>query len=305
MLLSVIIPIYNAESYINRCVNSIVSQSFNNLQIILVDDGSIDSSLQLCNFWAEKDARIEVIHKENGGLSDARNIGITKAKGEYITFVDADDTVAQDTYQSVMQDMMPNIGILEYPVMRFYSSPIQERLSFTKQVYDNPQDYWIKGEGYTHSYACNKIFRREIFQNILFPVGKVFEDVIIMEHIVAHSNILKQWKIATTPHGLYFYYTNSNSITAQASGEQLYTLLSAHLNNPWLLTDDKYYLHVLNIQIDVFLKSQHPIELPYKRVKYTFQLSGKQLIKTIFTNLLGIKGLCKLYKIRQSICKHH
>ena len=99
-LLTVIIPVYNVEKYINKCLESIINQTYKNLEIILVDDGSTDNSSYLCDEWQKKDSRITVIHKKNGGLSDARNAGLQIAKGELITFVDSDDYVMLDTYDT-------------------------------------------------------------------------------------------------------------------------------------------------------------------------------------------------------------
>lgn len=101
-LISVIVPIYNVESYLNRCVESIVNQTYQNLEIILVDDGSPDNCPQICDDWARKDSRIKVIHKENGGLSDARNAGMNIATGEYISFIDSDDYVALDFCETML-----------------------------------------------------------------------------------------------------------------------------------------------------------------------------------------------------------
>ena len=101
--ISVIIPIYKVEKYLNRCVESVVNQSYQNLEIILVDDGSPDNCPKMCDDWAEKDNRIKVIHKENGGLSDARNAGLKVAMGEYISFVDSDDWIAKDFYEVLIR----------------------------------------------------------------------------------------------------------------------------------------------------------------------------------------------------------
>ena len=111
-LITVVVPIYNVEDYLNKCIESIVNQTYKNLEIILVDDGSPDNSPKMCDDWAKKDKRIKVIHKENGGVSSARNIGIDKSKGEWITFVDADDWI-EKTY---IEDMY-NISI-EFEISR-------------------------------------------------------------------------------------------------------------------------------------------------------------------------------------------
>ena len=100
-LISVIVPVYKVEPYLNKCIESIVNQTYKNLEIILVDDGSPDNCPAICDSWAEKDSRIKVIHKENGGLSDARNAGMVHATGEYIAFVDSDDYIDPEMYQSL------------------------------------------------------------------------------------------------------------------------------------------------------------------------------------------------------------
>ena len=102
MLLSVIIPVYNVEKYLDKCVQSVVDQTYSDLEIILVDDGSTDSSGMLCDNWKEKDRRISVIHKNNGGLSSARNTGIAAAKGDFISFIDSDDFIESEMYETMI-----------------------------------------------------------------------------------------------------------------------------------------------------------------------------------------------------------
>ena len=118
-LISVIVPIFKVEDYLNRCVESLIAQTYHNLEIILVDDGSTDTCPQLCDEWAEKDKRIKVIHKKNGGLSDARNAGIRAAEGEYILFVDSDDWVCADYAESLYRAVeSSNSDICECDVIR-------------------------------------------------------------------------------------------------------------------------------------------------------------------------------------------
>ena len=136
MKLSIIIPVYCVENTLDRCLESIVSQSYADFEIILVDDGSPDRSPALCDAWAEKDPRIHVIHKENGGLSDARNAGIEMAQGEYLTFIDSDDYIEAGTLASVMDAVADN-DIVEYPVDGFCGSPKIGRASCRERVYDS------------------------------------------------------------------------------------------------------------------------------------------------------------------------
>ena len=116
MKLSIIIPVYRAEDTLERCIGSILQQSFTSYELILVDDGSPDACPLLCDEYAGKDSRIHVIHKENGGLSDARNVGIKMAKGLYITFIDSDDAIGENTLQQLMEELYqhPDEDILEY-----------------------------------------------------------------------------------------------------------------------------------------------------------------------------------------------
>lgn len=171
MLLSVIIPVYRVEHTLQRCVESVLSQGVDNMEVILVDDGSPDNCPVLCDGWAEKDARVKVIHKDNGGLSDARNAGIEMATGDYLSFVDSDDYVEDDTYPALLQIMAehPDYDLLEYPIVN--------RLSLEDRTYQQTQEYWLDTKAYLHTYAWNKIYRRHLFDDIRFPVGKIFEDV--------------------------------------------------------------------------------------------------------------------------------
>ena len=122
-LISVIVPIYNVEKYLDRCVESIINQTYKNLEIILVDDGSPDNCTQMCDDYAKKDSRIRVVHKENGGLSDARNAGMEVATGEYVSFIDSDDYISLDFYETLFQTMIDNDSdIVECSVVKFYEN---------------------------------------------------------------------------------------------------------------------------------------------------------------------------------------
>lgn len=303
MLLSVIIPIYNAETYIDRCVSSIVGQSYTDMQIILVDDGSTDGSADCCDRWARQDKRIEVVHKTNGGLSDARNQGIDRAKGELITFVDADDFLAPDTYSRVIADMAPDIDLIEYPIFRHYGSPRQAILSFAPQIYDSARDYWLDCRAYDHTYACNKIYRRRTFCQVRFPVGKIFEDALTLPVLLNSSTPGHPRRIATTDKGLYYYCANPSGITATAHGNGLSTLLQAHLGNPYLKEDPLYYLHVLNIQMDVYEQTGAPPMLPSIQLRHLSRVNPRMRIKAFLVRTLGIYQLCKLNKVLHQIRK--
>lgn len=135
MKLSVVIPIYNVADTIDRCIESIISQDYHDMQIILVDDGSTDGSGSICDKWVGRYDNISVIHKQNGGLSDARNAGIEIANGDLITFVDSDDFIAPGTFSSVISEMNEDTDVIEYDVMLFYGSKKEKRLSLNDDVY--------------------------------------------------------------------------------------------------------------------------------------------------------------------------
>ena len=163
MKLSVIIPVYRVEATLDRCVGSVLRQHVDELEVILVDDGSPDRCPQLCDQWQQKDPRILVIHKENGGLSDARNAGLDIATGNCITFVDSDDFLDDETYGPLL-DMMADTDILEYS--------IDNKLTLADRSYDDINAYWLESRAYTHTYACNKLFRRELFDGIRFLTSR-------------------------------------------------------------------------------------------------------------------------------------
>ena len=281
MILSVIIPVYCVEDTLNRCVESVLRQNVSDMEVILVDDGSTDKCPKMCDDWGERDAHIRVIHKQNGGLSDARNAGIDVAKGDLITFVDSDDYLADNTYRPLLA-LMSDCDILEFS--------IANKLALQDRIYHDIGEYWLKEHVYRHTYAWNKIYRRQLFENIRFPKGKVFEDAYTLPLLLKLSKTVR-----TTSKGFYYYSENPNGISAKANGQQLAQLLEAHLSND-LPIDDEYYMHLVNIQMDVWEQTKCPITLPLRQVK-TSTLCGRVKIKATTLNLLGIKSLCRINKI--------
>ena len=278
MKLTIIIPVYRVEATLDHCVESVLRQAVTDMEVILVDDGSPDSCPQKCDQWADRDNRIQVIHKENGGLSDARNAGIDIAQGDYLTFVDSDDWLEENTLAPLL-DMMGDADLLEYS--------IHQRLTLPDCTYTDMNDYWLRGQAYLHTYACNKIYRRSLFDNVRFPRGKVFEDAWTLPLLLRQCH-----KVMTTSRGFYHYQWNPDGITAKADGHQLAMLLEAHLTNG-MPVNDIYYLHLLNIQIDVCERIDVPVTLPFRRVHYS-HLQGVQKIKAVANNLLRINALCKI-----------
>ena len=287
-MLSIIIPVYCVENTLDRCVKSVVGQSYHDIEVILVDDGSPDHCPEMCDRWAQKDERIRVIHQNNGGLSDARNVGIDASRGEWLTFVDSDDYMEEGTLEQVMAATADN-DLVEYPVERFCGSPQESLLTFEPKVYKDMADYWLNGQAYEHSYVWNKIYRRELFNQIRFPKGQVFEDIQTLPLLLQKAH-----RVATIPHGLYHYCWNESGITATANGQALESLLNAHLQTPWM--DDRYYMRVMNIQIDVYEQLKKEILLPYRSVSIvTKGLRTPERMKALLLRIVGVKGVCQLF----------
>lgn len=212
IVLSIIVPVYNVESYLINCLDSIINQTFEEFELILIDDGSTDNSGAICDEYAQKDKRIIVIHKKNGGLSSARNKGLDIAVGKYITFVDSDDEIEQNTYSSNINllDNNSDIDILQYPTYWYYQSSNEYKDNLDEQSFCGEEDIissWWEGNVLNPS-AWNKIYRKEMFSNIRYPEGHINEDIYL---IVDFARLAK--KVYISKYGCYYYYLRDNSIS--------------------------------------------------------------------------------------------
>lgn len=330
MKLSIIIPVYQTQDTIDRCIESILQQSFTDYEIILVDDGSDYECSQLCDKYPQKDRRITTIHKENGGLSDARNTGIKHSKGEYITFIDSDDAIQNDTLQALMDEInkYPETDVLEYPIMERIGHPHKEQLlAFTPRNYNNCWEYWLNEQAYLHTYACNKIFRRCLFKNVSFPKGKTFEDVQTIPFLIGliptEGTFQQKIKIRVTNKGCYLYYWNNKGITASAKYEDLLSLYIGQsmalihtfktignredIMQKYQLSINIYLTQILNVLMDLFeISGKYENCAPL--IKYTKLINNKGLINSLKLKLLliiGYKRLCKLNRLIHKIYRHH
>lgn len=203
-LLSIITPVYNVESFIDRCVQSILTQSYQNLELILIDDGSTDGSPTLCDRWALKDNRVIVIHKKNGGVSSARNAGLEVAKGDYLTFVDPDDFLAPDTYAPNMDYLLKNQGVdmIQYPYCHYcndksshYHKPSTALLVGAEQIFK----HWWSGTPLEYV-IWNKIFKHALWDGVSFKVGHTSEDTCLVPVFVQRAK-----SVFISEQGLYYY----------------------------------------------------------------------------------------------------
>lgn len=210
-LISVIVPIYNVEKYLARCVDSIVNQTYKNLEIILVNDGSPDLCPQMCDDYAEKDSRIKVVHKKNGGLSDARNAGMAVAKGEYISFIDSDDYVSDDFFECLLDVMnKENSDIAECSVVKLYEDNRFDEFSddLSVKTYDT-QDAMsaLIAENPFHQHVWNKLYKTELVRDIPYAVGKLNEDEFWTYQVFGRAN-----KVSKLNKTMYYYFQRNSSI---------------------------------------------------------------------------------------------
>ena len=213
-MISVIVPVYKTEQYLAKCIDSILQQSYRDYELILVDDGSPDGCGRICDQYTAKDERIRVIHKENGGLSDARNAGIDAAKGEYLTFIDSDDWADPHLLEVLFQGIRQGA---EISVCGFYTVRNGEAKPWRKvsegfevmTALDATRDMM-----YTRSMdtsAWGKLFHRSCFETIRFPKGRLYEEV-----ATTYRLFLTQEKIAVTTQPLYYYVKHAGSIVTSA-----------------------------------------------------------------------------------------
>jgi glycosyltransferase involved in cell wall biosynthesis len=210
---SIIVPVYNTGTYLKKCIDSIIAQTYASFELIIVDDGSTDASPQICDDYAKQDKRVKVIHKKNGGLSDARNVGINNSIGEYILFIDSDDWISANMIEELYNNSRKydaDMVISNYLCVNesgndegYYKlyidfMVISGREAISK-LYDPNQVYYI--------IMCAKLIKRKLFDNLRFRVGTVNEDELLTHHLLDKCN-----KIVCLPQRHYYYYQRPNSI---------------------------------------------------------------------------------------------
>lgn len=227
-LISVIVPVYKVENYLDRCVRSIVAQSYSCLEIILVDDGSPDRCGAICDAWARKDRRIKVIHKENGGLSDARNVGMAAATGELIGFVDSDDWISPEMYQLLYENMQENgsdIAACGVEMVWDDGSPSRMLTQTGCCVLDAQQAMQaIIEESALKQPVWYKLYKTDLIRNIPFAVGKYHEDVFWSYQAIGAAGYVS---VMDTP--CYYYTQRSGSIMGEGFSMRRLDALDAKL----------------------------------------------------------------------------
>lgn len=215
-LVSIILPIYNVENYLRRCVESVINQTYQNLEIILVDDGSKDSSGKICDEYCAKDSRVKCIHKKNGGLSDARNAGIEIATGVYLCFIDSDDFIHSqyvETLHGALKKYDADMAVCNFQRVKEEDMPFEQNIKLAEvcgHVLNQDESWFALYDDklkYQYTIACSKLYKRSVFSNLRFPVGRLNED-----SATAHQVIGLIEKSVYVDAVLYYYLVRAGSI---------------------------------------------------------------------------------------------
>lgn len=279
-LISVIIPVYNVEKYLIRCVDSVINQTYKNLEIILVNDGSTDSSGNLCDELENNDDRIKVIHKENGGLSDARNTGEQESKGEYILFIDSDDYIHIDMIKSLYEQIKSeNADVSICGVMNVYLNSQNPQCNDTEQYFVCDKKEFLKqyliGERIPGS-ICNKLLKRSVANRLKFPVGKIYEDAFYHYDLISTA---EKFVVNTKPY--YYYYHRDGSITTKPFKNK-----------------DLSYIDIYKKYYELILKKYEDLnEEGFFRFAYSyFFILDKMLLEEDYTRLEEYDNVVKFLK---------
>ncbi len=234
-LISVIVPVYNVEEYIEECVSSILAQTYKNIEVILIDDGSKDNSGMLCEAYQIKDDRVKVIHKENGGLSDSRNTGIEVAKGDYLAFIDSDDYIPNNYLEELWKTIKETESDIAMCVITPFVNKIEQCETAKKNIKIYLQKEAIEGMlcSRIRPTACNKLYKRQLFGTIRYPKGKTTEDVYVIVDILLQVTL-----VAETNRTTYFYRQRKGSIQT-SKNTNTDNIIEAHYHNYCIIKEKK------------------------------------------------------------------
>lgn len=295
---SVIVPIYNVAAYLNQCVASLVRQSYPNLEIILVDDGATDDSGAIAEQWGKKDARVRVFHRQNEGLSVARNIGIQAATGEYLLFVDSDDYVAESYVENLVDALESedaDISMCKYYTVWADEITLEQKLPAEKRSIST-EEYLKLFYTYSGHYSVvwNKAYRKKLFEHVSFEEGKRNEDARIMLFIMLEAN-----KVAHTPDGLYYYRQRQSSIMNGVSKDKVLRSeldwIAEHLTV--LKENGKDTLYTLALKLYFNKMAEF-----YVYLEGTYKKEIKQALKQTCRQLTGCVGLSFKSKLKILFC---
>lgn len=280
-MVSVIVPVYNVEKYLNKCVDSIINQTYKDLEIILVDDGSKDTSGEICDEYPDKDCRIKVIHKENGGLSSARNTGIDFSTGEILMFVDSDDYIDPRMVEILYKNMKTHSA--DISMCDFYMLYENDKI----EKCEDPACYVFCGEeilnnlednAFCYAVVVNKLYKREIFNNLRYPIGKLHEDEYMVHRVMYNCQ-----KLVFTKTKLYYYIKRDDSITGKFTSKRFNDLMDAFY--------DRIFFYKEKGLKDLYLKEVEAYIYRYMRFcqQYGTEIKGiKRKEKRIYRQALDV-----------------
>lgn len=301
--ISVVVPVYKVEPYLKRCVDSILNQTYSDFQIILVDDGSPDNCGEICDEYAKKDARIHVIHRENGGLSAARNSGINwvfdHSFTEWITFIDSDDWVCNNYLKLLLDLNIQNNTDISICNSTFaYDDNTSPNITNVYRCI-SPESFWVKNQG-NAVVAWGKLYKTSLFERLRYPEGKLHED-----EYITYKFLFLQKEISVTSDGLYFYYQSPNSImrskwsakrldNLEAYGEQLVFFNKNGYKKAYNESKKLFTISIIN-NINEIKKSKNKdmnMSLLVKKIQsYLFKRYNSKLLSTLVCCRLYIQKL--------------
>ena len=313
--ISVIIPVYNVERFLRQCVDSVLTQTYTNLEIILVDDGSPDGCGRICDEYVKKDKRVKVIHKQNGGLSDARNAGMDIATGEYLLFIDSDDWIENDTIELLYGNMSrSNADISTCLYYNAYLNCVVPHCTDAEILVLNTEQAIEKcftNKKSTVS-AWGKLYRKSIFDNLRYPYGKYCEDSFIIVDVLSKASVIV---VDTAPK--FYYRQRKSSIIHDVFSPKTLDVIEAFERNLRIIEEtytgiiDTAKARLLSVTLDVFqlmIFSPDYKRIPdYRKVLHTLRENYGFIMKSaFFTRNIKIKVKAlrisvNLYKILQSL----
>ena len=304
---SIIVPVYNTERTVEKCIQSIQKQSYNNIEIVLVDDGSPDNAPAICEEYAKRDTRIVCCHKKNGGLSDARNFGIMRATGDYIGFVDSDDYVAPDMYEKLLETAVKNAAdIVNCGFFLVENGKIVQKRycdCCIKKMTGLQAVEALIDQRETTNFAWNKLYKKSLFDEIQFPVGKVYEDLLTTYRLYSKCNT-----VCNLNEPLYYYMINPSGITHNPT--HIYDLWKAQVKQHGdilqLLPDaqetrSKAYDELAKktvADVKELLKADQELSKEPLAAILSYVKADPELRKRLARFLLFPRTYCRLYDIR-------
>lgn len=309
MKLSIIVPVYNVEPYLEKCIDSILAQSVTDMEVILVDDGSTDGSAEACDRYSQKDRRIVVIHKENGGLSDARNAGLEIARGEYIGFVDSDDHIDPDMYHDLIvlaekhDAQICSCGFIKVDglgntITKYPANA--HTMVYSRQ--DFIDDYYPDIRWQILYNMCNKLFRRELFQSVRFPKNVIYEDAFVLLDLLDRCTT-----VVVSHQHLYYYVFRTGSIVNTGFSTKHFSAIDYcykyhhFFSSRGLRVQAQYALDDLTMH---YMQVFFAVDIRHKEMKTAFKPYKKRFAGSI-REIMKDPVICKLKKVIVLLSRIH